>query len=210
MSRLNLRSVVFSFHEELQRQRWDDHRYYHQSRVNQSLHFLSACTFLVAYVLLFVDPARAAMLGWLVAMLLRQTGHFFFEPTGFDHVNQTTHEYKESIKTGYNLVRKAVLHLVWVAIPFVLWLTPTVFDLLPQYDGYDGLISRIGMAWLWFAIFALFARTIFLVFTQNFMTGLAWFTKIITDPYHDIKMYYKSPLYLWQGQKLDPMTHVAR
>lgn len=210
MSRLNLRSAVLSFHEELKRQRWDDHRYYHQSRINQSLHLLSACTFMVAYVLLFVDPARAAILGWLVAMLLRQTGHFFFEPTGFDHVNQTTHEYKESIKTGYNLARKVVLHSLWFAIPFIVWLTPTVFDVLPPYDGRDGLIGRIGMAWLWFAVFALLARTIFLVFTQNFMTGFAWFIKIITDPYHDIKMYYKSPLYLWQGQKLDPMTHVAR
>jgi hypothetical protein len=38
-------------------QRWDDHRYYHQSRINQSLHLVSAISFLVAYVLLFVDPA---------------------------------------------------------------------------------------------------------------------------------------------------------
>ncbi len=36
-------------------QRWDDHRYYHHSRINQSLHLVSALSFLCAYVLLFTD-----------------------------------------------------------------------------------------------------------------------------------------------------------
>ena len=49
--------------QELARQRWDDHRYYHHSRINQSLHLLSAISFVVAYGLLFVDPALAAILG---------------------------------------------------------------------------------------------------------------------------------------------------
>ena len=31
-----------SFREQLRTQRWDDHRYYHHSRINQSLHFVSA------------------------------------------------------------------------------------------------------------------------------------------------------------------------
>jgi len=30
-------------------QRWDDHRYYHHSRINQSLHLISAISFVVAY-----------------------------------------------------------------------------------------------------------------------------------------------------------------
>ena len=38
------------FFNELKVQRWDDHRYYHHSKVNQSLHFVSATSFLVAYV----------------------------------------------------------------------------------------------------------------------------------------------------------------
>ncbi len=44
-------------------QRWDDHRFYHHSLVNQSLHFVSACTFMTAYVLLH-DPAIASLLAW--------------------------------------------------------------------------------------------------------------------------------------------------
>ena len=31
----------------LKEQRWDDHRYYHHSRINQTLHFVSACSFLI-------------------------------------------------------------------------------------------------------------------------------------------------------------------
>ena len=46
--------------QTLQTQRWDDHRYYHHSYVNQSLHFVSAISFLVAYVYLFIDPVVSA------------------------------------------------------------------------------------------------------------------------------------------------------
>ena len=56
------------FLEALRAQRWDDHRYYHHSRINQALHLVSAFSFLTAYVLVFFDPAAAALIGWLVAM----------------------------------------------------------------------------------------------------------------------------------------------
>ena len=97
-------------------QRWDDHRYYHHSRINQSLHFVSAVSFLVGYVLMFFDPVAAALIGWLVSMTTRQAGHFFFEPKGYDHINQATHEHKEEIKVGYNLQRKVVLMTIWAAV----------------------------------------------------------------------------------------------
>ena len=56
---------MHGFFDELATQRWDDHRYYHHSRINQSLHLLSACSFLFAYILLFVDPPMAALVAWL-------------------------------------------------------------------------------------------------------------------------------------------------
>ena len=118
------------FFEELNQQRWDDHRYYHQSRINQSLHLLSAITFLVSYVMLFIDPVIAVMLGWIVAMLLRQAGHFFFEPKDYDKVNEATHDYKESIKVGYNLKRKVVLLSLWMVFPVALYYRPDFFGLM--------------------------------------------------------------------------------
>jgi hypothetical protein len=45
-----------SFYEMLQEQRWDDHRFYHHNRINQSLHLLSSLTFVATYVLLFTHP----------------------------------------------------------------------------------------------------------------------------------------------------------
>ena len=78
------------FFKQLAIQRWDDHRYYHHSRINQSLHLLSAISFLVAYAYLFLDPAVSALIAWLVSMTTRQSGHFFFEPLGYDEVNQAS------------------------------------------------------------------------------------------------------------------------
>ena len=71
---------MHNFLEALHTQRWDDHRYYHHSRINQTLHLLSAFSFLAAYVLLFINPAAAALVAWLVAMVSRQSGHFFSSP----------------------------------------------------------------------------------------------------------------------------------
>ena len=79
-----------AFLKQVQELQWDDHRYYHQSRINQTLLLVSACSFLVAYGLLFVDPAAAGIIGWVVGMVTRQSGHIFFEPRSFDAVNGVT------------------------------------------------------------------------------------------------------------------------
>src|ERR1700678_2585940 len=110
-----------TFMDALAEQRWDDHRYYHHSRINQSLHLVSAISFLCAYALLVVEPAAASLIAWLVAMPSRQIGHFFFEPRGYDDVNQASHAYKEQVKVGYNLRRKAVLMSIWILSPLLLF-----------------------------------------------------------------------------------------
>jgi hypothetical protein len=197
-----------SFWAELRTQRWDDHRYYHHSRINQSLHLLSAVSFIVAYVTAFADPARSALIGWLVSMVSRQSGHFFFEPKGYDEVNRASHEYKEDIKVGYNLRRKVVLHAVWALSPALLWLDPTVFGLFAPPTGAAEFVRRVGEIWLIVGIGALLFRTVHLFFLKDVQTGLVWLTKIITDPFNDVKTYWKSPLYLMRGELIDPMRDV--
>ncbi len=196
---------MHDFLKTLQIQRDDDHRYYHHCRINQSLHLLSACTFVCCYALLFIDPAVAALLAWTVAMLSRQAGHFFFEPKGYDHVNQATHEHKEAIKVGYNLRRKVVLMLLWVAVPLLLWLETDLFGLIEPATSLDGWLRHVGLAWLALGAAAVLMRTVHLFFLQDVTAGLAWMTKILTDPFHDIKLYHKSPLYLLRGERMDPM-----
>ncbi|MGD8640992.1 MAG: DUF962 domain-containing protein [Gammaproteobacteria bacterium] len=197
-----------TFYEELQQQRWDDHRYYHQSRVNQALHLLSAMSFLSAYVLLFINPVAAVLMGWIVAMCLRQVGHFFFEPKDYDKINQATHEHKEQIKVGYNLRRKVVLLSIWIVLPAVLFFEPTFFGVFEAHTNTYGYLYNLSVLWLVLGAGALVFRTVHLFFLQNVKAGLVWFTKILTDPFHDIKMYYKSPFYLLKGEMYDPMTHV--
>src|SRR6201981_155081 len=124
-----------TFREALAEQRWYDHRYYHHSRVNQSLHLVSAISFLCAYAMLFKAPATAAMIGWILAMPSRKIGHFFFEPKDYDVVNQATHEHKEAIKVGYNLRRKAVLLTIWALSPLLLLIDPTGFGWLTPPAG---------------------------------------------------------------------------
>jgi hypothetical protein len=187
---------MHGFMEVLKIQRWDDHRYYHHSLVNQSLHLVSATSFLIAYGVLFWDPAAAALIAWMIAMTSRQCGHFFFEPKGYDEVNQATHEYKEEIKVGYNLQRKAVLLAIWALAPVVLYFEPTLFGLLRPRTGASvaGFVRQVGLAWLAIGFAGLIFRTVQLFFVRDVQTGLVWATKIVTDPFHDIKLYHAAPL----------------
>ncbi len=194
--------------DELKTQRWDDHRYYHHSRINQSLHLVSALSFVTSYALLFVNPAWAALLAWTVSMTSRQAGHFFFEPRGYDHVNQATDEHKEEIKIGYNIRRKIVLLAIWVLMPLVLWLEPSIFGLIVPANGLMEFLNDVGLSWLALGVAGLLFRVLQLWIQKDLMTGLVWALKIVTDPFHDIMLYHKAPLALLRGEMIDPMEHV--
>lgn len=197
-----------TFLKELHEQRWDDHRYYHQSRVNQSLHLLSACSFLSTYVLMFINPIAAAFMGWVVAMLSRQVGHFFFEPKGYDVLNQASHHHKEEIKVGYNLERKVYLLSAWALTPVLIYMQPTLWGVLEVREGWYGFLWNLSLLWILLGITAVVARTAFLSITREWKTGLVWAVKIITDPIHDIMLYHKAPLALLRGEWIDPMDDV--
>ena len=199
-----------SFAEALQTQRWDDHRLYHHSRINQTLHFISASSFLTAYMMLFFYPVAAALIGWLVAMTTRQAGHFFFEPKGFDEVNQLTHERKEEIKVGYNLRRKIVLLAIWALSPAVLLVDPTLLGFFEPAQGTAEFVAQVGKMWLVLGASGLLFRTIQLFFVRDVQTGLVWMTKILTDPFHDLKLYHKAPLALMRGELIDHSLRAQR
>jgi len=198
------------FLQDLRSQRWDDHRYYHHSRINQALHLVSAISFLCAYVLVFTNPVAAALAGWLAAMMTRQIGHFFFEPKGYDEVNHATHEYKEEVKVGYNLQRKVVLMAIWASSPIVLYLNPTLFGIFSPPANSGDFVRELAQVWLFIAAAGLLFRTVQLFFIRDVQTGLVWLTKILTDPYHDIKLYHMAPLYLLRGELFEatPEQHV--
>jgi hypothetical protein len=175
------------FLAELKTQRWDDHRLYHHCRINQSLHLISALAFLVAYAMLLIEPAYAALIAWCISMTTRQAGHFFFEPRGYDHINEMSDEHKEAIKVGYNIQRKIVLM---------------------SAASLNEFVKDVGMAWLALGIAGLLFRTVQLALTQGGLKAIAWASKILTDPFHDVWLYHKAPLALLRGERFDPMFHV--
>ncbi len=193
------------FFAEVTKQRWDDHRFYHQSYVNQTLHFISACSFVATYVLLFTAPVFGVLFGWIFSMCSRQIGHFFFEPKGYDAVNQKTYEYKEEVKPGFNIARKIVLLTVWALSPLVLVWQPTLFGTLPAWTEVDSFLSNLAALWLGLAGAAWIGRSLYLAATRGPLTGAAWCYKILTDPFHDIWMYYRAPFHLMQGKRFDPL-----
>ena len=194
------------FMQTLRTLRWDDHRFYHHSTINQSLHLVSAIVFCISYALLLVDPAIAAILAWTVSMTTRQAGHFFFEPRGYDDVNQVTDAYKEEVKAGYNIQRKIVLMAVWVAIPAALWFAPSLGGLIQPHVDLRGFVHDVGIAWLSLGAAGLVIRVIQLCITRNPTEGLAWGFKIITDPFMDIVLYHKAPIKLLQGQMISSVA----
>lgn len=194
------------FFDELHRQRWDDHRYYHHNRINQALHLASASCFLASYYLIFKNPVAAVMVGWLLAMVLRQVGHFFFEPRTYDEVNQASHEYKESVKVGYNLQRKVVLLTIWILAPVFLWISPDLFGALGPEEMARGPLYNTAILWLIIGAGAVVFRTVQLFHLMGVQTGLVWATKILTDPFHDIKIYHRAPFHILKGDMYDDMT----
>lgn len=194
-----------TYRQALRQQRWDDHSLYHHSRINQSLHFFSALCFLSSYVLLFIDPVIAVLVGWTLAMVSRQIGHFFFEPKGYDEINSATHAEKEAIKVGYNLKRKIVLLSFWSLSLIWLLLDPTLAGLVVPAQGFYGFLTHLSILWAVVAGTGLIFRTVQLLFVRDVQSGLVWFTKILTDPFHDVKIYHRAPLHLLRGERLDPM-----
>ena len=42
-----------------------------------------------------------------------------------------------------------------------------------------------------------------LFITKDVQTGLVWVFKVLSDPFHNIALYYKSPLALMRGELID-------
>ena len=97
---------------------------------------------------------------------------------------------------GYNLRRKVVLHIVWAASPLVLLIDPTCFRTIPAPARRPAFVRHVGEIWLIVGIGALLFRTVHLFFLRDVQTGLVWLTKILTDPFNDVQLYFKSPLLL--------------
>ena len=88
--------------------------------------------------------------------------------------------------------------------PVVLAIFPSMFGLFQPHTDVASYLAHLSKLWIGLAASALLFRTIHLFFLRDVKTGLVWFTKILTDPFHDIMLYWKSPLYLLRGELIEP------
>jgi hypothetical protein len=143
-------------------------------------------------------------------MTSRQAGHFFFEPKTYDVANQATHEYKEAVKVGYNLRRKLVLMTLWLVSPLLLVIDPTLLGIVTPHERLSDFIRHVGDLWLLLGEGGLTFRMIQLFFSKGPQSGVVWATKILTDPFHDVKLYYRAPARLLRGELLQPTAASER
>jgi hypothetical protein len=67
-------------------------------------------------------------------------------------------------------------------------------------------MRQVAKIWLAVGAGGLLFRTVHLFFIRDVETGLVWMTKILTDPFHDVKLYHRAPYYLLRGELIDPHT----
>ena len=82
--------------------------------------------------------------------------------------------------------------------------TKTLLGLFDEPASAYDWVHNVALVWLATGIGALLFRTVHLFFIKGGQSGLVWMTKILTDPFHDIKLYYQAPLYLLRGELIDP------
>ncbi len=99
-----------------------------------------------------------------------------------------------------------ILLSVWIAVPALLLFSPNLWGLLGEDLVAQGFIYTTAMLWLYTGVGAVIFRTIQLFAIMSPQSGLVWATKILTDPFHDVKIYHKSPYHLLRGNMYDDMT----
>jgi hypothetical protein len=93
---------------------------------------------------------------------------------------------------------------IWALSPLVLLLDPTLFGIFAPWTSPGDFMRQVAKVWLAIGIGGLLFRTVHLFFIRDVETGLVWMTKILTDPFSDLRLYYKAPLYLLRGELIDP------
>jgi hypothetical protein len=96
---------------------------------------------------------------------------------------------------------------IWALSPFPLYFDPTLFGIFEPHATTGEFIRHVAIIWLAIGLGGLVYRTVQLFIIKDVQTGLVWATKILTDPFNDIKLYHKAPLYLLRGELID--THLV-
>ncbi len=72
-----------------------------------------------------------------------------------------------------------------------------------------GYLRHVGSAWLILGVGAIVFRMLQLFVQRDVETGLVWATKIVTDPFHDFKLYRGAPIRLLRGERMEDAAHAG-
>jgi hypothetical protein len=99
-----------------------------------------------------------------------------------------------------------VLLSIWILSPLLLLAAPSLLGLLTPATDWYSVANNISKIWLVVGAGAVVFRSVHLFFLRDVQTGLVWATKILTDPFHDVKLYHTAPLYVLRGELFDPIV----
>ncbi|MGH9163171.1 MAG: hypothetical protein ACRD2X_24685, partial [Vicinamibacteraceae bacterium] len=106
----------------------------------------------------------------------------------------------------YNLRRKVILLTIWICCPVLLLIDPTLVGVFEAHTNWRAFVDNLSILWLVLGGAGLVGRSILLFFIRDVQTGIVWFTKILTDPFHDLELYHKAPLQVLRGELFDPIV----
>lgn len=76
---------------------------------------------------------------------------------------------------------------------------PTLFGTIAAPRTWIQFARHVGYLWLVVGVSGPLFRTVQLCFIRSVLTGVAWMTKILTDPVNDAKLYWRAPMQLARG-----------
>jgi hypothetical protein len=72
------------------------------------------------------------------------------------------------------------------------------------HTNANEFMRHVAQIWLAIGLGGVVFRVVQLMVIKDVETGLVWAAKIITDPFHDIKIYWSAPYHLLRGELIDP------
>eukprot|EP00286_Rhodomonas_abbreviata_P011676 CAMPEP_0181318376 /NCGR_PEP_ID=MMETSP1101-20121128/16971_1 /TAXON_ID=46948 /ORGANISM="Rhodomonas abbreviata, Strain Caron Lab Isolate" /LENGTH=252 /DNA_ID=CAMNT_0023425837 /DNA_START=48 /DNA_END=806 /DNA_ORIENTATION=+ len=189
------KGCLSEFYRGIMRQKQIDHEASHANLINQYLHLWSSAIFLWCYATFAVDYRRAVYWG-LFSLIIRQSGHYIFEPPCHD---------KEQAMLGFDTAKKVKIVLLYFTLPTVMLIQLTQWGRTKSFfTRYDIAVADL---WLVATVAVVGGRTLFLWSKYGFLVSQHWLIKFVTDPFTDIPAYYRSSYQILSKKNLHFALH---
>lgn len=172
------------------RQKEIDHHASHSNLINQWLHLISSSMFIYCYAIMFNDIESAMYIG-LTSLIIRQAGHYVFEPPCHD---------AEQAMLGFDTQNKVKVCITYGAVPLLI---------LAQIAMTTDIQISVAQAWLVVTFSVVFGRVALLWYRYGFMVSMHWYVKFITDPFTDLPAYWRSSYQMFNPKLVKGALHAS-